>query len=201
MIGSTACGKEISNTIDTIQTYQGISETVGKSVVAIYLENSAQMPMSKNDAVTRLNSLILAAVWSGKNQGLDTRDLDHFINYDKVTKFKPALTGLSIYSAGVPADIRKGQAVSSMVTLIREGENATPDMLVGYHSFGTISPEASKTISIPTPFHLMTVQGYFASIVSDLQQKLKEADEQYRVNPIQALDMSKVQKDASGFVM
>ena len=200
-IGSTACEQEIRNTISTIQSYQGISEKRGKAVVSIYLENNKETPMVENDARARVNTLLLAAVWSGKNQGLDSQDLDHFLNYDKVSKFPPALTGLSIYSAGVEADIAKGQAVSSMITLIREGEDPTPDLLVGYHSFGTISDSASKAVKVPTPFHLMTVQGYFTNIVSRLQEKLSEAEEQYRVNPVHGLNMSSVKTQDDGMVL
>jgi len=200
-IGSTACEQEIRNTISTIQSYQGISEKRGKAVVSIYLENNKETPMIENDSRARVNTLLLAAVWSGRNQGLDSQDLDHFLNYDKVSKFAPALTGLSIYSVGVEAEIAKGQAVSSMITLVREGEDPTPDLLVGYHSFGTISDLASKAVKVPTPFHLMTVQGYFTGIVSRLQEKLSEAEEQYRVNPVHGLNMASVKTQDDGMVL
>ena len=201
MIGSKACEKEISNTIDTIHTYQGISNNRKKPVVAIYLENNSQTSMADNDAKTRINALVLAAVWSGQNQGLDSKDLDHFLNYEKVTKFAPSLTGLAIYSTGVKPDLRKGQAVSSMITIVREGEDPTPDIMVGYHSFGTISAGASDAVQIPTPFHLMTIQGYFSEIVAQLQKDLQAAEENYRVNPVHALSLDGVVTEDDGFVL
>lgn len=202
MIGSTTCEKEIRNSIDTIMSYQGISNTRGKAVVAHYFENSKQTPMAENDSIIRVNCLILAATWSGENLGLDSKDLDNFLNYERVSKYQPSLTGLKITSSIMPpAILSKGQAVSSVISLIREGEDADPGMVVGYHSFGTVSEAASEAISIPTPLHLHTVQGYFTDVVAALQEKLAHAEELYRVNPVASLNISGANVRDDGMVL
>lgn len=201
MIGSTTCEKEISNTIDTINSYQGVSQTQKKPVVAIYLENSREKPMSVNNALTHVNTLLLAAVWSGENHGLDRQDLDHFLYYDKVTGYKPGLTGLGINSADAAIDLPKGQVVSGMITLVREGQDPDPGVMVGYHSFGTMSPSASTAIQIKSPIHLHTIQGYFTDIVAGLKTKLAEVRESYRTNPVSDLSIDGLTMEDNGIVL
>ena len=201
MIGSSTCEKEISNTIDTLMSYQGVSEKREKSIVAIYLENSKENPMAINDGLVRLNTLLLAAVWSGENHGLDSKDLEHFLNYDKVSKHAPSLTGLQITSGGEALDLAKGQVVSGVVTLIREGEDPTPEVMAAYHTFGTLSLGASNAIKVKSPIHLHTVQGYFTDIVGTLRKRLAEVEEQYRVNPINRLSTKSIQLEDDGMAL
>lgn len=200
-VGSTTCEQEIRNTINTLLSYQGISTKRSKPVVSLYYENSKETPMTENDAQVRLAILLLAATWSGENHGLDSKDLENFLNYDRVSKYPSALTGLKIYTGGQQPVLSKGQAVSSVVSLIREGEDADPGLIVGYHSFGTLSQGASEAIKIETPIHLHTVQGSFSDVVVQLQEKLKIAEEQYRVNPVAALNISHVDVQDDGMVL
>lgn len=201
MIGSTTCEQEIRNTINTILSYQAISAKRDKSVVALYLENGNGVTMSENDALVRINTLLLTVIWSGENHGLDSKDLDNFLNYQRVSKYQPALTGLTIQAGKIKPKLEKGQAVSSVISLIREGEDPDPGMIVGYHSFGTISEAAYvESVKMPTPIHLHTVQGYFSDIITRLQTKLSEAEEQYRVNPINVLKLNDVDIQDDGLV-
>lgn len=190
MIGSTTCEQEIRNTINTILSYEAVSAKREKGVIALYLENGHDGTMAENDILVRINTLLLTAIWSGENHGLDSKDLDNFLNYPRVSKYQPALSGLSIYTGKTKAKLEKGQAVSSVVSLIREEEDPDPGMVVGYHSFGTISEAASSAVKMPTPIHLHTVQGYFSGIVTRLQTKLSQVEEQYRINPINSLKVS-----------
>jgi hypothetical protein len=187
-IGSTGCIKEIKNTISTLRSYAGISKTQGKPVVAQYLENG-QAPMSENDETVRMTILLLAAVWSGQNHGLDRKDLEHFINYTSVTEHAAALTALKIKADGKIDPPPKGQAVSSVVTLVREGEDPSPGLVVGYHAYGHFSPAAAVAIKVPTPLHLTTRQGYFSAVLDALSNKLTEAEAQYKIQTIRAVDV------------
>ena len=202
MIGSTTCEQEIRNTINTILSYQAISVKREKSVVAFYLENGNGVSMNENDAMVRINTLLLTVLWSGENHGLDSKDLDNFLNYQRVSKYQPSLSGLTVYTGKNKPKLEKGQAVSSVISLIREGEDPDPGMIVGYHSFGTISEETYiESVKMPTPIHLHTVQGYFTDIMTRLQTKLSEAEEQYRVNPVNTLKLQGVNVQDNGLIL
>lgn len=200
-VGSTTCEQEIKNTINTLLSYQGIVTKRNLPVVSLYLENSKQTPSNQNDATIRYVILLLTAIWSGENLGLDSKDLDNFLNYQRVSKYTPAFTGLKLYTGDDVAAIEKGQAVSSVVSLVREGEDSDPGLLVGYHSYGILSQAASEAITRPSPIHLHTVQGFFTDVVARLQEKLKAAEEQYRVNPVTTLNISHVDVQDDGLVL
>lgn len=200
MIGSTTCEQEIRNTINTILSYQGVSAKRQLPVVSIYLENG-KATMQENDTLCRINILLLASLWSGENHGLDSQDLHNFLNYHRVSNYPAALAGLRVYTAGTEAHQEKGQAVSSVISMVREGEDPNPGMVVGYHSFGTFGSAASEAIKMPSPIHLHTVQGHFTAIVNELQQKLNGIEEMYRVNPVNALSLTSVSTQDDGLVL
>jgi len=188
MVGSTASEKEISNTIETILSYQGISAKRETPVCAIYLENGKNT-MLENDTFARINVLLMAVLWSGENHGLDSADLRNFLHYDKVSAFPVGLTGLTTTTGGTLPPVQKGQAISSMISLIREGEEPKPNVIVPYHSFGVISDAANDAIKMPTPIHVQTIQGMFTPVVNELREKLEEVKKHYAVNPIHTLSM------------
>jgi hypothetical protein len=189
MVGSTACIQEIKNTISTILSYQGISVVKNRPVVAHYLENGRR-PMAENDNSVRMALLLLAAVWSGENHGLDSRDLHHFLDYQYVSQHSVALAGLKIKADGKLDEPEKGQAISSVVSIIRDGEDPDPGLVVGYHSFGRLSDAASLAIKVPTPIHLSTRQGYFACILNNLKAKLEEAESMYKVHQVNQVQVT-----------
>jgi len=200
MIGSDTCKQELQNTIDTILSYQGISTKRGLPVMSIYLDNS-QDTMVTNDAQAKLNIILLSALWSGENHGLDGQDLRNFLNYQKVSKYPASLTGLAIYSAINQVETPKGQAVSSVLSFVREGQEPNPGMTVSYHAYGTMSVEASEAIDIPTPIHIHAVQGYYTPIVAGLKEKMAKLEELERINPVKPLQLGDVQPDDNGIVI
>lgn len=181
-VGSTTCEKEITNTIGTLQSYQSISALRKVPVPVMYFENSAEMPMNTVDSRVRLNILMLLALWSGENTGLDTRDLENFLNYQRVTGHEPSVAAVRIFSKDQDHKPGKNQSVSSMVTLVEPDGDPSPGMLVGYHSFGCVSDAAKKAIDVAFPIHFQTVQGYFGEIMHRLNALNQEAKELYRVN-------------------
>lgn len=193
MVGSTTCEQEIRNTINTILSYQGISETRGKATNVIYFENGLTAPMSKVDSMIVVYLLVLAAAWSGENVNLDSRDLENFLNYERVSKYTPALTGLVIRGQDDPLIYDKGRAISSVVTLVREGDDPSPGVLVGYHSYGTMSKAVAECINTTTPVHLCTVQGFFAETLRRLNGLLAQAEELYRVNQVETITVTATQ--------
>lgn len=200
-IGSMTCEQELRNTRNTILSYANICKNQGKSLSSIYLENNDKTSMSDVDALAKVNILLLAALFSGENHGLDTRDLKHFLDHSKMTKYESGLVELRCHTGNNPIPLEKGQAISSAVTLIRPGENPDPGMMLSYHSFGQISPEASEAINMPTPIHYHSIHGSFPGILEKLTTRIENAEELYRVNPVRGIDLSKVQATSSGIVL
>ena len=201
-VGSTTCVKEITNTQDTIASYQSISSKRGKPVMVSYLENGIK-PMRVNDDMARLQILLLAAIWSGENFGLDDSDLYNFINYNHPAPQYPAmLTSLSfLFAEERDVQPAKGEAVAAILTMVKDGEDADPGMTVGYHTFGQFSEAASDVITCATPITLRATQGTFTNTLSWLKSKLTSVQENIRANQAVGFNVDTGSAEDSGIVL
>lgn len=199
-IGSTTCSKQVSNTIDTIESYQTIAEKRERPVVCFYMENG-KTTIAHNDQMARSMILMLATVWSGKNNGLDSQDLLNFLNYQNVTKYPIGIVGLDIKAGSEKLAIVRGQPVSTVITLVSsKEEDHAPGIPVGYHSYGEFSSASVKRLGIDTPIHLCTVQGWFRNELEALRVIQKEGEEHYRVHPVDAIKTSR-EADDDGLIV
>lgn len=190
LVGSSFCMKEQKNTIDTIMSYQAIAQARDRAVPVYYLDNS-ERSMSHNNDQARLMILFLSMVWSGENHGLDRRDLYNFLNYNKVTSYPVGIVGVGLVGAGDPLpELKRGTLISTMVSIIREGEDPNPNTIVAYHSYGTLPDYMDVAVQIKTPVHLYTIQGHFSDILKELNKRHQEHSESYRINPIETIQVS-----------
>lgn len=189
MVGSTTCKKEITNTIRTIQTYQNLADTYEKAVNALYYENGETATMGFNDKCIRLAILKLLTYWSGSNKGLDSQDLDHFLNYDKVTDYAPTLTAVRLF-VEEPVKTEENQPVASIMTLVTPGIDPHPGLLVGYHTYGAIRNDVLDTLGLRAPIHAATVHGYFAEVVTQLEKLEERAGNLARINKVNTVKIA-----------
>jgi hypothetical protein len=200
-IGSSLCQQEVINTINTLKSYVGISQKYNKPILSAYYENSKQTPMGIVDALVDTDVLLISALYSGRNQGLDSTDLKNFINYQNVSNYRPGLTLLKIYHSDTNLELSRGEHFSTIVTLAKSAnENIDPGVIVPYHSFGYLSSDALSAFGLPdsrengglinTPIHYATIQGTFSNILNKLIAKNNEIEESFRVNPVQNLTIT-----------
>lgn len=185
MIGSSGCLKESKNTRDTIMTYQSISQLRQRPVVCCYFDNATHSMKVNNDSATMLIDL-LAAVWSGNNHGLDRKDLENFLNYQVVTQFPVGLVGLGVVSGSDTPRVEKGIKISTLLSLVDENNDPTLDIAVPYRTFGI----CENNLLLALPMHIYTLQGFFNPVINDLEKKIEEGEELYRINPVQSLKVS-----------
>lgn len=199
-VGSSSCIKEITNTADTIKSYQSIAKLRAKPVMLSYHMN--ERSMSEVNSHVCLEILFLMAIWSGENFALDTADLFNFLNYTvPAPNYPPALTSLEFcFGDDRMKPAAKGESIAAILTIVREGEEPYPGLKVGYHTFGTLSEAASNAINVDTPAALRAVQGVFVPIVSQLDAELAALQEDHRAAPTQELVVSSPVED-SGIVL
>ena len=174
-VGNKDSRAEIENTLNTIKSYQVISQKKQKPVVMSYYENNADTPRNFVDKQVQMATKIISAVFSGKNEELDRADLTNFLDFTKRSTHEPTLARLDFYSGKVTLD--RGQVVPSMVTLSRKGEDTSPGIPVDYQAVGFITNEVENVINIDTPVHLVTVVGYYAQVIDSLNKELSAIDE------------------------
>lgn len=173
LIASRTCLKEVDNVCDTIKTYQKVAVTTGRPVPCYYLDNKL-LGMAAADSLARVAILFLTAVWSGENKGLDRKDLENFLNYDRVSQYKPAIVALEVWSgATVGTNDRNDMPVSTVVSIVKPGEDPDPGIVVPYHSYGELDETMVSRLKLETPVHLCTRQGAFPEVLAQLNAEVE----------------------------
>lgn len=200
MIGSSDSRIEVNNTINTLKSYEVISQKRETPVIAVYYENSKDMPRGRVDQRINTTIALLAAIFSGENRELDSADLINFLNYQKVTSFKPKLSFLDFFSKNI--EIGKDQSVVTLVTLTDEVTDSAVNLPVEYQSVGFISDATKKNIDIDLPIHTAVISGYFHDVMSRLTERLNTIDEARATHVDKSiLDSHTVQSTHEGLVL
>lgn len=175
MIGSSDSRIEANNTINTLKSYEVISQKRETPVVAVYYENTKDMPRGRVDQRINTTIALLAAIFSSENRELDSADLINFLNYQKVTSFKPKLSYLDFFSKII--EIGKDQSIVTLVTLTDEATDSAVNLPVEYQAVGFISDATKKNIDIQLPIHTAVISGYFHDVMHRLNERLNTIDE------------------------
>lgn len=178
-VGSTSSRIETENTIKTLKSYEIISQKRGLPVINYYRENSVETPRGQVDAELQMAVLMLAVLFSGDNKELDKADLKNFINYQKVTSYKPKLSLLDLFSEQII--LGKNQSLVSVASLVDHSTSSETTIPTEYQAVGFLSPSAKELITVKLPIHACVIAGYFNGVIESLETKLKSYDETRKI--------------------
>lgn len=174
-VGSSDSRIETENTVKCLKSFEVISQRVGKPVVMMYGENSADKKRGEIDHFIESNIVLMSLFFSGDNRELDTSDLRNFLNYHKVSSYAPKLTMLDFYSGKM--DLEKDQALVSLVTLTDDNTSSAVDVPVDYQAVGFIGEDVKTKVRVGLPIHMATVANYFHPVIEKLEMKMATIDE------------------------
>lgn len=168
VIGSADSRIDIDNTLKTLKSYDAISQKRERPVVAAYFQNSADTPRSKVDESVVSVLFSLTTLFSRENKELDTRDLYNFLNYHRVTSFKPKLVGLTVHIGDVPENATNDViSVASVIT-----DEAALQFIPEYRCVGYLSADVTPDIAKNMPMHFLTHNDSFSAVADALSEKL-----------------------------
>lgn len=154
-IGVAKTGKEISNTLATMQSFERVATATGKPVVMAYFENNKETPPSKVDESAAELITAISVLFSRENTGLDTMDMFKFLNFnDKVTSYPAHLAGLTMAHGELTAE--GNENVISVATAAIDDDNVGVDFVVPYGCYGLLPAGTGKDIVERAPLHLCT---------------------------------------------
>lgn len=174
-IGSTDSALEIQNTLNTLKSYEGVAKKREIPVVMSYFQNSKETNRHVvNDAVTEMITTLMV-VYSRQNDELDSKDLENFLNFPKVTKFTdPRLVGLSRLLNDQTKnidDVTTGNVIG-MVSLLKQGEQLDVDFIPDYQAIGYLPEGAASEVTALAPITLVTLANTPAVVAKDINQRL-----------------------------
>lgn len=176
VVGGTSSNIETNNTLKTLQSYAAIAEQTNSPISVAYFENGSKTPRSKVDDQVKTHIIMTSLFFSGKHRELDSADLHHFLNFTKVTQYRPTMVKLD-YFDGKEITLSKDEAVVAAVTLTNDETSSDISHPLEYQAVGFIAPIVTQHTSFNMPLHAVLVLNAFTPIVSRLEAKLAEAED------------------------
>lgn len=179
---------EMENSVKTLQSYAGIANTLKLPVGIFYIDNPSKQEADQ-EAIAILNALVLLTDRQLTAE-FDNSDLRSFLNYQKVTEYKPAAVILEMAANEDDAG-KKGEGVIGSI-LISKNKNASicepiPDYLA---SCVVIDP------SYNTPdLRINSLMGRLTDILSTLNTRIQTQKDQKRVNRVKTFEVESTNDD------
>lgn len=198
-IGVADSGAEIKNTLNTLQSFEGIVDTLKRTVPVAYFENSKETPMSKVDEQVAEFIAAVSTIFSRLNEGLDTRDLYNFLNIEKLTDHKPHAVSLRAYAGQLRAEEHRDTiTVASAVTT---KDNRGIEFMLPYTTYGVLPAEINSEITSQAPIHLVTSAYPFNDIAKRLKGFLAEMEKSANARTQQSELLSGKENFEGGFLV
>jgi hypothetical protein len=201
-VGSTNSEKELSNTLGTLQSYDNIGSQNEHSVPVAYFENSKETPRGHVDINIHRLIVSLSALFSGQNNAMDSSDLKHWIQYEKVTNHPAGMVSLEVFNGVIQPP--KDTYVVSVATLTLKAEGFDPDINnipVGYQTVGYVPEDLTKIITIKSPVHYCLMFGPINQTVERLSKVVQAYTEQAAMIKRKALNAVKATAQDDGVVL
>jgi hypothetical protein len=176
MVASTGSVIEITNTRDTLASYEGIVTTLGVPLTIAYYQNSAETPRSKVNEEVRGLIASLMMLYSRQNAELDSSDLNHWLRFDLAkSSFEPQLTGLQVTDHKNRENI-EGDVIS-VATLSTPDKDATLNIVPEYHCEGLVT-HAIKEVEASLPRHYFITSNFFSRPLKGLLKQIDQVGQQ-----------------------
>lgn len=197
-VGNTSSYIETQNTLATLQRYEKMIAARARPLAMYYRENSPTNPRGEVDRDVHAALVMISILFSGQNRELDVEDLNNFLDYQAVTRHRPMLVGLEIFSGDVLP--RQGEMVFSLATLTDEETSAEPNVLCDYQTTGFLPSVLRENVGSRLPMHFATLGGYFTGVVKSLEDKMKAHNDTVTATPVKNVLAAKPMADGADFI-
>ena len=172
LVGAVDTRLYINNTLNTLKSYENISRTNQKSLVLKYLQNPSSSKHKEVDEEVKFTISALCMLFSGQNKSLDSQDLRHWINFDKVTTFDSQMVSLETVKS---LDMLKAQGnIVSVASIAPKDGNTDLEQKVEVQFIGYVPDEMPEESKQSLPIHFVTTDGLIDELHSRLTEDLAE---------------------------
>lgn len=176
LIGAVDTKQWINNTLNTLKSYEAISKKYNTPILMRYLQNETNSKREVVDAQINYLVIALAALFSKENSGLDSKDLEHWINFNKVTSYEPQLASLEVVQS-LP-ELAAGGNIISVTTLVASKGNSDLGQAVEVQYVGYVPQGTEDALDSGLPLHFVTTDGLFEDLGTQLNKSLADLNAQ-----------------------
>lgn len=176
VVGSVDTRLHMDNTVKTLKTLEGFSVQHKKSLIVKYLQNESSSKTKSVDDEARFLISGLCMLFSGQNKSLDSKDLEHWINFNKVTTYEPQMVYLETIDS--LEELKSEGNVISVASISPLGGDTDLSRPVEVQFIGYVpeaTPEPSKD---RLPLHFVTTDGLFEEVNKRISASLEELNKQ-----------------------
>lgn len=168
----------VSNVEKSMKSYESISRLRRRPIVAGIFENGDESEVAVNKRVSD-TVVMLAALFSKNNEGMDTQDLRNWLNYDKVTDFEPGFVSLLVQIGEVRRSKEHHLIASAVLAADRELHKSY-GFVVGYQKVGYFNVTNAVGMLSKEPVNYLIYDGLIDNMFKKLTTLVKELDEESR---------------------
>lgn len=169
---TTGTIKQLTNTVSVLATYESIAKGRKKVLPLLLCDNSEESETNVNNTISNAVQM-LAILFSGKLERLDSADLEHWINYNKVTTnpIGAVLLDIAYDASNFPRDF----VVCSVATLVNNPDTATAfPRIVEYQAIGLINSSSENEFASKA-LHFALIDGPIQQAFETREKELEEA--------------------------
>jgi hypothetical protein len=170
LISSHDSDRSTANAIGCVINLEKAVKRTGRPLVAYYYENDRTLSLPKNNTAPLFVMRLLSILASGKNLHLDISDVSNLINYNRVTKYDPALSLLEVY-AGEEMLLKNSKNLIGFAALLKSKEEVMPQVKAAYDTVGYL-PEEGRVFD--NSFYYTVSTTGFGKILEKLRGDLEE---------------------------
>ena len=174
---------ELENTIKTLKSYKGISDSTKKFLSVYYVDNKSRKEADLE--VLRFITLASTLVDKSKTEEFDTADLHHFINPDKVTDNKYTV-GMIEITPNEESHQTKDITVVSTVLLTNNPDSTLQGVRPEYLATCLVTDENYGNSDI----RIDNVLGKLSIVINQLESELSDMKDNKRVNKHKDIEVS-----------
>lgn len=171
--------KALENVIASMKTYESISKLRERPVVACLFENSSEATENTINKRISDNIIMLSALFSRNNEGMDTQDLRNWLNYDKVTHFSPCFSQLIIQVGEVHKSPDHHLIASAIMSPSRDNHKPY-NFMVDYQTVGYFDQKKTNEQLNNEPVNYLIYDGTIEAMFKKQQKMLQDMDEEAR---------------------
>jgi hypothetical protein len=167
VIGSSDTKIEARNSLNTLKSYAAISDMRNMPLSIAYAENNHDDGRKKADAACIVNVLALCALFSRDNEEMDSKDLEHWLRFDKTTSFRPQVASLTLIEAG--QTVPNLGNVISVATIAKRGDRTALANPPEYQTVGFLKEDSDPKLLKRAPLHFIISDGVLVTAMRALE--------------------------------
>ena len=172
-VQTTAMIKHLKNTVAVFKTFEAIAKKRKRVLPILLVSNDHESESNVDRTVTGAISM-LSLLFSGNVNRLDSADLEHWLNFNKVTSFAHGTALLDITTEA--KEMHKGDSICAVATIAQNPNVATQySSDIEYQTVGYISTLESEEFA-KKALHFVLIDGPIKRAFDACDLREKEAE-------------------------